>query len=138
VAWAAYSNLTRRWAGDRDDGGVAVFMPATALVLGLLAAMLDEPRAWGARSAAEALLLGAATFAGYTLWDAAMRRGDLVLVAAASYLTPLVSTIVSCLYLAVAPGARLWIGCAFLVLGSLLSRRSVAAAGGPSPSRSSP
>jgi drug/metabolite transporter (DMT)-like permease len=138
VAWAAYSNLTRRWAGDRDDGGVAVFMPATALVLGLLAWGLDEPRAWGARSAAEALLLGAATFAGYTLWDAAMRRGDLVLVAAASYLTPLVSTIVSCLYLAVAPGARLWIGCAFLVLSSLLSRRSVAAAGGPSPSRSSP
>ena len=39
----------------------------------------------------------------------------------------LLSTLVSCAYLKVIPGSRLWIGCALLVLGSMLSGRAVAA-----------
>jgi drug/metabolite transporter (DMT)-like permease len=62
------------------------------------------------------------------LWDNAMRKGNIVLVAAASYLTPLFSTIVSCLYLAVVPGAKLWVGCGVLVLGSVLSWQSISSA----------
>jgi drug/metabolite transporter (DMT)-like permease len=50
-----------------------------------------------------------------------MREGNLLFVAACSYFTPLLSTFVSCLYLQVTPGWRLWIGCLAIVGGSLLT-----------------
>lgn len=125
VFWAMYSNLTRKWVGNRESGAVVLFLPVTAVVLLITCVFIDEPRVWSSRSLTEALFLGIATYAGYTIWDLAMRKGNIVMVAAASYLTPLFSTIVSGLYLAVVPGARLWVGCAVLVLGSVLSWRSV-------------
>jgi len=128
VFWAMYSNLTRKWAGGQEGGAVVVFLPITAVVLLLMSCFFDEPRQWSHRSLAEVLFLGVVTYGAYALWDNAMRRGNIVMVAAASYLTPLFSTIVSCLYLAVVPGARLWGGCGILILGSVLSWRSVSSA----------
>lgn len=125
VFWAMYSNLTHKFAGNKDEGAVVIFLPVTAMVSLLICFFLDEPREWGRRSLIEALFLGIATYGAYALWDNAMRRGNIVIVAAASYITPFLSTIASCLYLSVMPGARLWIGCSFLVLGSILSWQSV-------------
>ncbi len=125
VSWAMYSNLTRRWAGGRKEGAVVVFLPTTAIVLLLICFFVDEPRQYSGRAVVESLFLGVATYAAYVLWDHAMRRGQVVTVAAASYLTPLLSTIVSCVYLATVPGVQLWVGCAVLVLGSVVSWRSV-------------
>ncbi len=125
VSWAMYSNLTRKWASSQEEGAVVIFLPITAIVLLLICFFLDEPREWNRRSLAESLFLGIATYGAYMLWDYAMRRGNIVTVAAASYLTPFFSTIVSCLYLAVVPGARLWVGCGVLILGSILSWKSV-------------
>ena len=125
VSWAMYSNLTRKWAGDQEEGAVVMFLPITALVFLLICCFLDEPRQWSQRSLAEVLFFGVATYGAYTLWDNAMRKGNIVIIAASSYLTPLLSTILSCLYLTVVPGTRLWIGCGLLILGSILSWRSV-------------
>jgi drug/metabolite transporter (DMT)-like permease len=61
----------------------------------------------------------------YVLWDVAMRKGNLLLVVACSYFTPLLSTLVSCVYLKVSPSPKLWIGCLLLVSGSLITWRSV-------------
>ena len=124
VSWAMYSNLTRKWVGNREFGAVVLFLPITAVILFITCCFIDEPREWSGRSLTEALFLGIATYTAYTLWDIAMRKGNVVMVAAASYLTPLFSTIVSCLYLAVVPGARLWVGCAVLIMGSVLSWQS--------------
>jgi drug/metabolite transporter (DMT)-like permease len=74
--------------------------------------------------------LGTVTYVAYWSWDTSMRRGNFTLVTAASYLTPFFSTVVASLYLHVAPGANLWIGCAVLVLGSLLSWLSTATSTG--------
>jgi drug/metabolite transporter (DMT)-like permease len=73
----------------------------------------------------EVAVLGAITALAYVLWDRSMRKGNLPLVVACSYLTPFLSTLVSCAYLGVLPGAQLWGGCALIVVGSLLSWRSV-------------
>jgi drug/metabolite transporter (DMT)-like permease len=128
VAWALYSNLTRKWAGDQPEGAVVVFLPITAIVLFVICLFVDEPRAWNFQSIAEALFLGTSTFLGYMLWDKAMRQGNITMVAAFSYLTPLFSTLISCLYLGIRPGAMLWLGCATLILGSLLSWYAVSRA----------
>ncbi|MBN2376290.1 MAG: aromatic amino acid DMT transporter YddG [Sedimentisphaerales bacterium] len=125
VSWAMYSNLINKWAGGRKEGGVTLFLPVTSIVLIILCCFLDEPRQWSGRTWVESLFLGIATYIGYMLWDNSMRRGNVVLVAASSYLTPLFSTIASCLYLAVVPGARLWIGCSILIFGSIISWKSV-------------
>jgi drug/metabolite transporter (DMT)-like permease len=125
VAWALYSVLACKWAGGSTTGGVEVFLSVTAVVLILICLGVHEPRAWSVRSIAEAVFLGMATYAAYGLWDAAMRTGNLVLVATGSYMTPMFSTIASCLYLAIVPGPSLWLGCGMLVAGSLLSGHSV-------------
>lgn len=125
VVWALYSVLARKWGGAANEGAVALFLPLTALVLFFLSLAADEPRQWSAPVIGEMLFLGTATFLGYEFWDRAMRKGDVVLVAAASYLTPLLSTIFASIYLAVVPSASLWIGCVVLIAGSLISWRSV-------------
>jgi drug/metabolite transporter (DMT)-like permease len=125
IAWALYSNLARLWANGESAGGVPLFTAAAGLVLLVLRFAMAEHSTWTFRASLESLTLGAVTAAGYGLWDRAMRKGDLLLVASCSYLTPLLSTLVSCLYLQVAPGGRLWWGCLLLIGGTLLSWRSV-------------
>ncbi len=128
VAWGLYSNLARLWTAPGSRGAVELFVPATGLVLLAMRLGESEPGHWTARAALEAAALAAVTTVSYVLWDFSMRRGNLVLVVACSYLTPLLSTLVSCLYLGVSPGLMLWIGCALLVSGSVLTWRSVSEA----------
>lgn len=125
IAWALYSNLTRRWAGGSGPGAAELFLSATALAMLLLSLASHEPRAWTTRAVAEVVAMGLANWTAYRLWDTAMRRGNMSLVAAASYGTPLLSTVVSCLYLGVTAGGSLWVGCLLLIAGSALSWVSI-------------
>jgi drug/metabolite transporter (DMT)-like permease len=125
VSWGLYSNLTRRWSHGEESGAVELFVPATGLILLCLRFVLPEPTQWTLRAGGEATALALITVTSYFLWDRAMRKGNLLLVAACSYFTPLLSTFVSCAYLGVSPGSRLWVGCTLVVCGSLLSWRSV-------------
>lgn len=121
LAWAFYSNLARRWSGPVSGGAVTLFMIVTGLALLGLRLVRVETSVWTARAVLETLALGAVTGAAYGLWDEALRRGRMMLVVVCSYFTPLLSTLVSCLYLGVGATAQLWVGCAVLVAGSLLS-----------------
>lgn len=125
VSWGLYSTLARRWSKPGAGGAVELFIPAAGVMLLILSLLSDESPAWNARAAGEAAALGAVTVLAYVLWDLAVRTGNLLLVAACSYFTPLLSTVVSCVYLQVTPGQRLWLGCLLLVAGSLLTWRSV-------------
>jgi len=121
VAWGLYSNLTRRLAGSEEVSGALVFLPATGAVLLILGLAHPEEGAWNARAVIETVFLGSSTAIGYLLWDVAMRKGDVVFVAAGSYFVPLLATLVSCVYLGISPGAPLWVGCLLIVAGSLSS-----------------
>jgi drug/metabolite transporter (DMT)-like permease len=125
VSWGLYSNLARRWSALESDGAVELFMLTTGLVLLAMRFFTTEPTNWSARCIGEAVGLAAVTSAGYVLWDVSMRKGNMLLVVACSYFTPLLSTLVSCAYLRVSPGPKLWIGCLLLVIGSLMTWRSV-------------
>ncbi|MFA5189594.1 MAG: aromatic amino acid DMT transporter YddG [Verrucomicrobiia bacterium] len=125
VSWGCYSNLARRWSGPESEGAVELFMPATGIVLLVIRLLTTEPAGWTARCVGEAAALAAVTTVAYVLWDLSMRKGNMLLVVACSYFTPLLSTLVSCAYLRVTPGPRLWVGCLLLVMGSLVTWRSV-------------
>jgi len=125
VSWGLYSNLARRWAGGSDAGGVYFFIPLTGVALLVLRLFRPEASTWNAAVVGELVLMSAANTAAYLLWDSSMRKGDVVLVTSCSYFTPLLSTLFSCLYLGVSAGSRIWIGCALIIAGSLLSWRSI-------------
>jgi len=124
-SWALYSTLARRWSQPGTDGAVALFILAAGLALLVLRVFSTETPIWSLRAVGEAVVLATFTVLAYAFWDAAMRKGDLLLVVACSYFTPLLSTFVSCAYLRVTPGWRLWVGCVVLVMGSLLTWVSV-------------
>jgi drug/metabolite transporter (DMT)-like permease len=125
ISWALYSNLARRWSEPEKGGAVELFVPATGLVLLALRLLTTEATDWSLQAVGEASGLAAITALAYILWDVAMRKGNLLLVVACSYFTPLLSTLVSCAYLKVSPSPKLWIGCLLLVSGSFVTWRSV-------------
>jgi drug/metabolite transporter (DMT)-like permease len=135
VSWSLYSTLTRRWAKPGDGGAAPLFILATGLVLLFLRLLTPHATTWSFKVAGEIALLAAASGLAYICWDIAMRKGDVILVAAASYLTPFFSTVVSCLYLRLVPGLSLWIGCLLLVAGSFLSWYSTSGKAAPASPR---
>jgi|WetSurMetagenome_2_1015567.scaffolds.fasta_scaffold13071_5 drug/metabolite transporter (DMT)-like permease len=128
VLWALYSVLSRRWGGEAETGGVPLFAVAAGVALAVLALVMpsSKPPLWSGRAVAELAFMAVFTvWLAYSLWDAAMRRGNATLVAASSYAIPVISTLVTCLYLAVTPGPMLWVACALVVGGAVLCHVSV-------------
>ncbi|MCE9614523.1 MAG: aromatic amino acid DMT transporter YddG [Lentisphaerae bacterium] len=125
ITWGLYSNLTRRWAGPQGAGAVDLFLPLTGVFMLIVQGLIGKPLHWNTTLAIEAACLGTFSWLAYACWDFAMRRGSVVLVAACSYLTPILSILCSSLYLHIRPPATVWLGAALIVLGSLVSWRSV-------------
>ncbi len=125
VCWALYSNLARKWGGGQKGGAVSLFIIATAVVMIIGSAFIPGQHALTYHTCVEAGFYGLANYLAYMLWDTAMRRGNMVLVTAGSYLTPLLSTLVTMSYLSIIPAPSIWFGCILLVFGSVLSWRSL-------------
>jgi drug/metabolite transporter (DMT)-like permease len=126
VCWGLYSTLSRRWAGRAEGGAVALFTFASGLVLGGIRLVRPET---SSVSGGTLLLLGfMALFPvliAYGLWDHAVRKGNLPLVAAASYGAPIVSTLLSSWLLDVEIGPNVWLACALVAGGALAAERAV-------------
>lgn len=126
VCWALYSNLSRRLAGSKEGGAVPLFLLASGVVLGVLRLFSAETSTWSLQAGLELAYM--AFFPGmlaYGLWDIAVRRGEIILVASLSYLTPLLSTLISALVLRVTPGPGVWLGAALVFAGAVLCKSSV-------------
>ena len=141
VVWAGYSVLSRRLAHIPTEA-MAGFCLATS-ALSLIGHLLFEPDIWPATAAQwagvaamAALPLGAAFF----VWDHGVKRGDIQVLGAAAYATPLLST---ALLIAAGYGQLRWsvaLACALITAGALLagkdlllSRRSAGSAPVTSP-----
>ena len=126
ISWGLYSNLVRRWAGHTEGGAVPLFLLITGLVLTTIRFIFPEESSWTARVVAELLYMSIfPTFLAYFFWDRAMRKGKIILVASLSYFTPLLSVIISSLYLQVAVKANLWIACGLVIAGAVICKFSI-------------
>lgn len=126
MAWALYSNLSRRFGPRQGIGAVPVFVLGTGLLLFLLRGAVHEQPQWTPQALGLLMYVSLCPITlAYAFWDYAMRTGTVVLLASASYLVPIASTLFSTLILGLTPGIALWIGCGFVVLGALICRRSV-------------
>jgi drug/metabolite transporter (DMT)-like permease len=126
ICWALYSNLLRRWTREAESGAVPLFLLASGLMLAGLRLLFPETTQWTSQSIIELAYMAVfPTILAYVFWDTAMRRGDMILVASLSYLTPLLSIVIGSAYLGVGTGLYLWAGCLLVILGSLICKLSV-------------
>jgi len=129
VIWGLYCNVTRRYAEGHN--GVVLFFILVAVVLWLQYAFGEQPPlvfAWAA--GLELLAAGAAMAGGYALWNLGILRGNMTLMASASYFTPVLSALFAMLWLDARLTAAFWQGVAMVTAGSLLcwwATREVAA-----------
>jgi drug/metabolite transporter (DMT)-like permease len=126
ICWGLYSNLSRRWAANNDGGAVPLFLLSSGILLGVFRLVTPEATHWSLSAGLElvymAILPG---MLAYILWDIAVRKGEIILVASLSYLTPLLSTMFSTLILDVRPNITLWLGAGLVIGGAVLCKVSI-------------
>ena len=124
--WAAYSVMSRRLKAVPTDA-VAGFCLATALLAALVHGLVettvwpDTPAQWLAIAALGVGPVGAAFYA----WDIGMKRGDIRVLGAASYATPLLSTAFLILAGFARPSANIAIAAFLIAGGGLIAARDM-------------
>ena len=113
-AWSLYSVSSRHWSSEGQSGAVALWMLFTGIALGLVRLVIPETPQPNARIGWELGFMAISSSIAYGFWERALRKGNVIMVVSLSYLTPLLSTLFSSLYLGVRLGWRLWLSCAFV------------------------
>ncbi|PKN95413.1 MAG: EamA family transporter [Chloroflexi bacterium HGW-Chloroflexi-6] len=125
VLWGVYSNLTRKWASDAGSA-VPLFLLASGLVFLILRGLSGELSRWDWGLVLPLLYMAVfPAWLGYQLWDIAMQRGDMPLVTAFSYFTPLLSTLISLLVLQVQPSPLLGLAALLVTGGAVVSKLAI-------------
>ncbi len=126
VLWGLYNNFSRRWTEDSEGWATPFFFLASAMGLFALVPLAPTPPHWSGRVVAELFYLGLMpTMLGYILWDVAMRRGHIILVVTLSYFIPILSTLISSVYLDIPIGLAAWAGSIMVAAGARLCHRAL-------------
>ena len=124
--WATYSVMSRRLKAVPTDA-VAGFCLATALLAALVHVMVETtvwPETTGQWLAIIALGIGPVGAAFFT-WDIGMKRGDIRVLGAASYATPLFSTAFLILAGFAKPSAAIAIAAILIAGGGLIAAKDM-------------
>jgi drug/metabolite transporter (DMT)-like permease len=122
LTWSAYSLLSRRFA-DVPTAVVAGFCLATAL-LSAVAHILVEETVWPETALQWLAVLGLGLMpvgAAFYVWDYGVKRGSIQILGAASYLAPLLSTLILVLAGFAAPSWRLAAAALLITGGAVLA-----------------
>lgn len=122
--WSAYSVLSRLF-GEVPSEAVTGFCLLTAL-LAAGAHLALETTVWPSSLSGwlAVLLIGLGPVGGaFYVWDHGMKHGDIRLLGAASYLTPLLSTLALVATGLGEASGRLWLACGLIIAGALLAAR---------------
>jgi drug/metabolite transporter (DMT)-like permease len=124
--WAAYSVMSRRLASVPTDA-VAGFCLATAALAAIVHACAETtvwPETFAQWLAIAALGIGPVGLAFY-VWDIGMKRGDIRVLGAAAYATPLLSTAFLILAGFAKPTAALGIAAVLIAGGGLIAAKDM-------------
>jgi drug/metabolite transporter (DMT)-like permease len=123
VIWALYCNLTKKIA--QGHNGVVLFITLTAVALWLKYTFSSESGMQFTLPVTLTLLCaGMAMGAGYAAWNVGILRGNMTLLATASYFTPVLSAVFAALVLDTALTANFWQGVVMVTAGSLICWRA--------------
>ena len=124
--WATYSVMSRKLKSVPTDA-VAGFCLATALLAALVHGLVENtvwPETTAQWLAITALGVGPVGAAFYA-WDVGMKRGDIRVLGAASYATPLLSTSFLILAGFAKPSANIAIAAVLIAGGGLIAARDM-------------
>jgi drug/metabolite transporter (DMT)-like permease len=128
ISWALFSNLSRKWAGNRRGNAAPIFFLVTGLILGGLSLARGETSNWTPRAVVE---LGYGiifpTFLAYCFWETGVRRGNIVLLGACSNLAPLMATVLNSWYLRIPLHWTVGVGSLLIMVGAWVSRQTLRA-----------
>lgn len=117
--WAAYCTVTAKYAKGKN--GITLFVLLTALTLWLKFLFSEQPPmvfSWPVTI--KLIALSVATGFGYAAWNVGILHGNVSLLAAASYFTPVLSSALAAVLLSAALSWSFWQGAGMVCIGSLL------------------
>lgn len=120
IIWAIYCNLTKSMSGGHN--AISLFFVFTACTLWLKWYLLDVSFKSGFSFSSVFLLAlaGGGMALGYGLWNKAIIGGNMILLAAISYFTPVFSGVFAAFILGISLQQSFWFGVVLVTLGSLL------------------
>lgn len=125
IAWALYSNLSRKLAHPEGASAVPVYMLVTSVALLFASACFETPREVAPSDWILLLAWSLATALAYLFWDVGMRFGNVVTISTTSMLIPLLSTIITALISEHEISPALLTAATMVVVGSSICRRGV-------------
>ena len=119
VAWAAFSNLTRAWSNGENP--TFIVFAIDAVLFGCLWGAGYGDLSHGSAMGWTSVALGAVAMGGsYAAWSYGVTRGNIAVLAIASYFTPVLSCLFASAWIGAALDGSFWQGVAVVVFGSLL------------------
>lgn len=119
VIWAAYCTVTARIAQGKN--GVTLFFMLTALVLWLkYLGSSEESMKWSLHAVLYLVLAAGAMGFGYAAWNVGILRGNVTILAGASYFIPVLSAALASLLLQAPLSRSFWLGASLVCAGSIL------------------
>lgn len=117
--WAAYCTVTSRYA--RGQNGITLFVLLTALSLWVKYAVSDQPEmVFSVPVVVKLLMCGVALGFGYAAWNIGILHGNVTVLAAVSYFTPVLSAALAAIMLSSPLSFSFWQGALMVCAGSLL------------------
>lgn len=120
VTWVGYSSMTRAW-GNGINPSTIIFAVDTLVFLVLW--FLDigsQPVAASAHGLMSVIFGGIAVGMAYVVWTLGMSKGNITVLAAASYFTPVLSCVFATFWIGAELNSSFWTGVVLVVAGSLL------------------
>lgn len=120
VTWAGYSSMTRAW-GKGINPSTIIFAVDTLVFLVLwLLDIGSQPVAASAHGLMSVIFGGIAVGMAYVVWTLGMSKGNITVLAAASYFTPVLSCVFATFWIGAELNSSFWMGVVLVVVGSLL------------------
>lgn len=117
--WATYCTVTAKYA--KGHNGITLFVLLTALTLWLKFLFSEQPPMLFSWPVVVKLVMCAVALGfGYAAWNVGILNGNVSLLAAASYFTPVLSSALAAVLLSAALSWSFWQGAGMVCAGSLL------------------
>ena len=117
--WAVYCTVTAKYAKGKN--GITLFVLLTALTLWLkFFASAQPPMLFSWPVVIKLITVSVALGLAYAAWNVGILHGNVSLLAAASYFTPVLSSALAAVLLSAALSWSFWQGAGMVCLGSLL------------------
>ena len=117
--WAAYCTVTSKYA--KGQNGITLFVLLTALSLWVKYAVSDQPEmVFSVPVVVKLLMCGVALGFGYAAWNIGILHGNVTVLAAVSYFTPVLSAALAAIVLSSQLSFSFWQGALMVCAGSLL------------------